>query len=91
VKSFTSRAEGVGHILYMDNFFSTPHLFDVLHTRPITYCEIVRQNFKGTVGGSDSSDLEGQAVCVHMHKPPTQCNSCSKQWRVKKSTVEDYS
>jgi hypothetical protein len=51
VKSFTSRAEGVDHILYMDNFFSTPRLFDVLHTRAITYCGIVRQNFKGTVVG----------------------------------------
>jgi hypothetical protein len=86
VKSFTSRAEGAGHILYMDNIFSAPHLFDDLHMRAVNYCGTVRQNFKGMLGGFDSSDLEGQAVHVHMHKPPTQCNSCSKQWR-----VEDYS
>jgi hypothetical protein len=71
VKSFTSRAEGVGHILYMDNFFSTPHLFDDLHMRAVNHCGIVRQNFKGMPGGFDSSDLEGQAVCVHTHEPPT--------------------
>jgi hypothetical protein len=91
VKSFTSRAEGAGHILYVDNFFSTPHLFDDLHMRTVNYCGTVRQNFKEMLGGSDSSDLEGQAVHVHTHKLLTQCNSCSKRWRVKKSTVEHYS
>jgi hypothetical protein len=32
VGSPTSRAEGVDHKLHMDNFFSSPNLFDDLHT-----------------------------------------------------------
>jgi hypothetical protein len=50
VKSFTSRAEGVGHIPYMDNFFSTPHLFDNLHMRAVNYCGIVGRILKGCWG-----------------------------------------
>jgi hypothetical protein len=38
LKIFTWRAEGVGHTLYMDNFVSTPHLFDDLHMRAVNYC-----------------------------------------------------
>lgn len=64
VKSSTSRAEGAGHILYVDNFFSSQHLFDDLHTKVVTYCGTVRQNFKKMLGEFDSNDLEGRAVRV---------------------------
>ncbi|KAG8233829.1 hypothetical protein J437_LFUL008051 [Ladona fulva] len=33
VRSLTRRVEGVGHKLYMDNFFSSPNLFDELKTK----------------------------------------------------------
>jgi hypothetical protein len=41
------RIEGVGHKLYMDNFFSSPDLFDELKTKDITCCGTVRLNRKG--------------------------------------------
>jgi hypothetical protein len=31
VKSLTRRAEGADHILHIENFFSSPDLFDSLH------------------------------------------------------------
>jgi hypothetical protein len=38
VRSLTRRLEGVGTKLYMDSFFSSPDLFDDLHTRGINHC-----------------------------------------------------
>jgi hypothetical protein len=46
VKSLTRRVEGVGHKLYMNNFFSSL-VYDDLHTRSINCCGTVRQNHKG--------------------------------------------
>jgi hypothetical protein len=40
VKSHTKRVEGVGHYLYMDNFFSSPDLFDDQDTIYINCCEL---------------------------------------------------
>jgi hypothetical protein len=37
VKSLTRRVEGVGHKLYMDNFFFSPDLFDNLQTSAINW------------------------------------------------------
>ena len=37
----------VEHKLYMDNFFSSPALFDDLHTKTINCCGTVRPNNKG--------------------------------------------
>jgi hypothetical protein len=34
----TGRVEGVGHKLYMDNFFSSSNIFDDLYTRGINCC-----------------------------------------------------
>jgi hypothetical protein len=45
VRSLTRRVKGVGHKLYMDNFFSSPDIFDDLYTRVIK-CSNVRQNRK---------------------------------------------
>ncbi|PNF35735.1 hypothetical protein B7P43_G16134 [Cryptotermes secundus] len=47
VMDLCRRIEGVGHKLYMDNFFSSPDLFDELMTKDITCCGKVRPNQKG--------------------------------------------
>jgi len=46
VRLLTSRVEGVGHKLFMDNFFSSPRLFDDLNRRKINSCGTVRPNRK---------------------------------------------
>jgi hypothetical protein len=46
VIGFTARNELVGHKLYMDNFFSSPALFDDLHTETINFCGTIRPNRK---------------------------------------------
>jgi hypothetical protein len=43
----TARIENFGHKLYMDYFFSSPDLFDNLHTKAINCCGTVRPNRKG--------------------------------------------
>jgi hypothetical protein len=53
VKSLNSRVEGDAHKLYMDNVFSSPDLFDGLHTRAIN-----RQNCKGMMGDFYSKALK---------------------------------
>jgi hypothetical protein len=58
VRSLTRRVDGVGHKLYMDNFFSSSHLFHDLHTRGINCCGTVRQNCKGMQGSFDSETLK---------------------------------
>ena len=47
VTNLTWRVEGVGHKLYMDNFFSSPDLFDDLAQKKIYCCVTVRLNRKG--------------------------------------------
>jgi hypothetical protein len=47
VRSLVRRVEGVGHKLFMDNFFSSPALFDDLLIRKINSCGTVRHNRKG--------------------------------------------
>lgn len=44
VLQLVRRIEGVGHKLYMDNYFSSPILFDDLLTRKINSCGTVRYN-----------------------------------------------
>ncbi|PNF25409.1 hypothetical protein B7P43_G09165 [Cryptotermes secundus] len=46
VMDLCRRIEGVGHKLYMDNFFSSPDLFEELMTKDITCCGTVRPNRK---------------------------------------------
>jgi hypothetical protein len=52
----TRKEEGVDHKLYMDNF-SSPDLFDDLHTRGINCCT-VRLKCKGMPGNSDNKDTK---------------------------------
>ena len=47
VTGLAARTEHVGHKLYMNNFFSSPALFDDLHTNIINCCGTVRPNRKG--------------------------------------------
>jgi len=44
VRHLTSRVEGLGHKIFIDNFFSSPRLFDDLDRRKINSCGTVRPN-----------------------------------------------
>jgi len=44
VRHVTSRAEGLGHKIFTDNFFSSPRLFDDLDRRKIYSCGTVQPN-----------------------------------------------
>ena len=47
VTELTRKIEGRGHKLYMDNFFSSPELFDDLVKKQIYCCGTVRPNRRG--------------------------------------------
>jgi len=47
VTELTRKIKGHGHKLYMDNFFSTPELFDDLTKKQIYCCGTVRPNRRG--------------------------------------------
>ncbi|PSN39855.1 hypothetical protein C0J52_21000 [Blattella germanica] len=47
VLQLTSKVEGVGHKLFMNNYFSSPDLFNDLHERKINSCGTIRHNRKG--------------------------------------------
>jgi hypothetical protein len=46
VRRLTRRVEGLGQKLFMDNFFSSPKLFDDLERRKINSCGTVRHDRK---------------------------------------------
>ena len=46
VRHVTSRVEGLGHKIFVDNFLSSPRLFDDLDRRKINSCGTVRPNRK---------------------------------------------
>ena len=46
LRHLTCRVEGLGHKLFMDNFFSSSRLFDELLRRKIHSCGTVRPNRK---------------------------------------------
>ena len=47
VRHLTCRVEGLGHKIFMDNFFSSPRLFDDLDRHRINSCRTVQPNRKG--------------------------------------------
>jgi hypothetical protein len=47
VRGLAVRIERLGHKLYTGNFFSSPALFDDLHTKTVYCCGTVRPNRKG--------------------------------------------
>jgi len=44
VSHLTSRVQGLGHKIFMDNFFSSPRLFDDVDRRKINSCGTVQPN-----------------------------------------------
>ena len=46
VRHLTSRVEGLGHKIFMDNFFSSPRLFDYLDRCKINSCRTFQPNRK---------------------------------------------
>ena len=44
VRHLTNRVEGLGHKIFMDNFFSPPRLFDDLDRHKLNSCRTVRPN-----------------------------------------------
>jgi len=44
VRHLTSSVESLGHKIFMDNFFSSPRLFDDLDRCKINFCGTVRPN-----------------------------------------------
>ena len=46
VRLLTSRVEGLGHNIFLDNLFSSPRLFDDLDRRKINSCRTFRPNRK---------------------------------------------
>ena len=46
VRHLTCRVEGLGHKIFMDNFFSSPRLFDDLDRRKINSCGTIQPNRK---------------------------------------------
>jgi len=60
VTNLTRRVEGVGHKLYMDNFFSSPDLYDDLIQKKIYCCGTVRLKQTGDAKGTKPQDTETQ-------------------------------
>ena len=59
VANLTRRVEGVGHKLYMDNFFSSPDLYDDLIQKKI-YCCGTETKQTGDAKGPKTQDTETQ-------------------------------
>jgi len=58
VRGLTRRVKGVGHELYMDSSFSSPNVFDNLHTRGINCCGTVKKVVK---------ECQGSLTVRHAH------------------------
>ena len=58
VRHLTSRVEGLGHKIFMDNFFSSPRLFDDLDRRKLNLCGTVRPNRRDIPSDFGSKQLK---------------------------------
>jgi len=58
VGHLTSRVQGLGHKIFMDNFFSSPRLFDDLDRRKINSCGTVRPNRRDMPGDFGPKQLK---------------------------------
>jgi len=58
IRHLTSRVEVLGHKIFMDNFFSSPRLFDDLDRRKINSCRTVRPNRKDMTRDFGSKQLK---------------------------------
>ena len=62
VTNLTRKVEGVGHKLYMDNFFSSPDLYDDLIQKKIYCCGTVRLNRQGMPKELKLKDTDSNGV-----------------------------
>ena len=51
VRHLSNRVQGLGNKIFMDNFFSSPRLFDDLDRRKINSCGTVRPNRRDMPSG----------------------------------------
>jgi hypothetical protein len=58
VLELVRKVEGVGHKIFMDNYFTSPNLFNDLHSRKINACGTVRHNRKGMPSNFSPKDLK---------------------------------
>jgi hypothetical protein len=66
----------------MDNFFSSPDVFDDLHTRDINCCGTVRQNHEGMLG----SFCNKTGAWAVLAKGDRMTDSYSVSWKIWKWT-----
>ncbi|PNF24209.1 hypothetical protein B7P43_G15857 [Cryptotermes secundus] len=97
------RVEGLGHKIYMDNYFSSPALFDDLLDRKINSCGTVRNDRRGmpqeirpksmklhlsVVRWKDKRDVY---VLMNFHPPPLEGNFRDESGHaVKPHVIEDF-
>jgi len=81
VMELTRKIEGRGHNLYMDNFFSSPALFDDLAKKQIYCCGTVRPNRKGMPQDLrlKTTKLKRRDICVR-----TRADLTAMLWRDKR-------
>jgi len=81
VTELTRKTEGRGHKLYVDNFFSSPELFDGLVKIQIYCCGWVRQNRRGMPQDlrPKTTKLERGAICIR-----TRADLMATVWRDKR-------
>ena len=58
LRHLTCRVEGLGHKIFMDNFFSSPRLFDDLDRRKINSCRTIQPNRKDIPHGFGPKQLK---------------------------------
>jgi len=104
VRHLTSRVEGLGHKIFMDNFFSSPRLFDDLERRNINLYRAVWPNRKSMPCDFGSKQMKLKrgdikmrtsggltALVWNREPPPAKGNFCnSRNSPVKLHIVERY-
>ena len=80
VKDLTRKIIGKGHHVYMDNFFSSPTLFNDLYDEQIYCCGTVRGNRKGMPEEMKKIKLKNHGDSLLMQKKEL----CAAAWKDKK-------
>jgi hypothetical protein len=80
VKDLSSSLENKNHVLYMDNYFSNPELFDQLHQKGIYCCGTVRTNRRGMPEAIRSAKLKERGQSLTLQKG----NLVATSWKDKK-------
>ena len=80
ISELTKKIQGHGHKLYMDNYVSSPDLFDDLATKQIYCCGTVRPNRKGM-----PLDLGPKRITLQQDDLQvwTRCDLAAMLWRDK--------